>query len=209
MVGHRYRFNVERMFGRLNMYNVTADYRKYWFRQPISVATRVTHIGRYGQDAQNNLFWPLFLGYPGFMRGFDYNSLYSIRNEIFDEAGNFSFEKLQGTRLLVGGLELKVPFTGPERLALISSGFFFTELNWFLDAGIAWNDNSTLVFERRDQDLTDPIVRTDYRFPVFSTGPSIRINLFGALVIEPYYAIPFSLTDRWPGVWGINFWPGW
>lgn len=202
MAGQRYRFSGEKMFGRLDMYNITADYRRYWFRKPISVAFRATHIGRYGNDSRNNLFYPLYLGYPGFMRGFDYNSLFRIRDQIFDEQGNFSFDKLQGTRLFVGGLELKVPFTGPERLALISSGFFFTELNWFLDAGLAWNEGSTITFE------PDKMFGSN-RFPVFSTGPSVRINLFGALVLEPYYAIPFSLNNRWPGVWGLNFWPGW
>jgi hypothetical protein len=202
MTGHRYRFSAEKLFGEIDMYNVTADYRKYFFRKPFSVAFRAAHYGRYGNNANNNLFYPLYLGYPGFMRGFDYSSLYSIRDQIFDESGNFSFEKLQGTRLLLGGLELKVPFTGPERLALISSGFFFTELNWFLDAGLAWNNNSEITLD------PDKMVG-DARFPVFSTGPSIRINIFGALIIEPYYAFPFSLKERWPGVWGLSFWPGW
>ncbi len=202
MTGHRYRFSAEKLFGEIDMYNVTADYRKYFFRKPISIAFRAAHYGRYGNDANNNLFYPLYLGYPGYMRGFDYSSLYSIRDQIFDEAGNFSFEKLQGTRLLLGGLELKVPFTGPERLALISSGFFFTELNWFLDAGLAWNSNSTITLD------PDKMLGGN-RFPVFSTGPSLRINLFGALILEPYYAFPFSLKERWPGVWGLSFWPGW
>ncbi|MFW5707024.1 MAG: tolB protein precursor [Bacteroidota bacterium] len=202
MVGHRYRFSVEKMFGELDMWNVTADYRKYFLRRPFSLAFRTTHYGRYGNDANNNLFYPLFLGYPGFMRGYDYNSLYSNRDLIFDEEGVFSFEKLRGSRMIVGGLELKIPFTGPERLALITSGFFFTELNWFLDAGLAWNAGDVVTFDKDE-------MATDTRYPVFSTGPSIRINLFGALVLEPYYAIPFTLKDRWPGVWGLSFWPGW
>ncbi len=202
MAGHRYRFSVEKLFGEIDMYNTIADYRRYFFRQPISVAVRAMHHGRYGKDAQNNLFYPLYLGYPNFMRGYDYNSLYSIRDEIFDDEGDFSFDHLQGTRLIVGGLEVKVPFSGPERLALISSGFFFTELAWFLDAGIAWREGDSLTLE------SDKMT-ADYRYPVFSTGPSLRINLFGALVLEPYYAIPFTLNDRWPGVWGLNFWPGW
>jgi len=202
MTGHRYRFSAEKFFGEIDMYNVTADYRKYFFRKPISLAFRITHYGRYGKDSFNNLFYPLYLGYPGFLRGFDYNSLYRVRDRIFDSNGTFSFEKLQGTRIVMGGLELKVPFTGPDRLALISSGFFFTELNWFLDAGLAWNSNSKVTF---DPDRISP----EYRYPVFSTGPSIRINLFGALVLEPYIAFPFTFKTRWPMVYGLNFWPGW
>jgi outer membrane protein assembly factor BamA len=166
------------------------------------VAFRTAHYGRYGKSATNNLFYPLYLGYPGFMRGLDYSSLYRIRNQMSDDEGDFSFDMLQGTRLLLGGLELKVPFTGPKRLALIPSGFLFTELNWFLDAGMAWNDGSAITLDKDK-------MNSNYRFPIFTTGPSVRINLFGALIIEPYYAIPFTLRDRWPGVWGLSFWPGW
>ncbi len=202
MAGQRYRFSVEQLFGVVDMTTLTADYRRYWLNRPFSVAFRATHIGRYGNNAQNNLFYPLFLGYPGFMRGYDYGSLFRIREKIYSEGGSFSFDKLQGSRMFVGGLELKVPFTGPERLALIPSRFFFTELNWFLDAGMAWNEGSRITF--------DPDQMTgDNRFPVFSTGPSLRVNLFGALILEPFYAIPFSLGERWPAVWGLNFWPGW
>jgi Tol biopolymer transport system component len=200
MTGHRYRFSVEKLFGEIDMFNVTADYRKYFFRNPLSIAFRVAHYGRYGKNANNNLFYPLYLGYPGYMRGFDYSSLYNMRENI----GNNFLQKLQGSRMLLGGLEFKVPFTGPKRLALISSGFLFTELNWFLDAGLAWENNSSITIDKNEMDITGP-----NRFPVFSTGPSIRVNLFGAIILEPYFAIPFTLKERFPAVWGLSFWPGW
>ena len=206
MAGHRYRFSMERMFGEINMYSGIADYRRYFFRQPFSVAFRASHFGRYGRDADNRLFYPLYLGFPTYMRGFDFNSLSQIRDRIpgvesQEDFRNF-LENLQGTRMLLGGLEIKVPFTGPERLALIPSGFFFTELGWFLDAGIAWRQGQSLDFNFTND-------TENVRYPVFSTGPSLRINLFGALVLEPYYAIPFTVDRRLKGVWGLNFWPGW
>jgi hypothetical protein len=201
MNGHRYRFSVEKLFGRIDMFNVVADYRQYYFRQPFSVAFRMSHFGRYGKNAQNNLFYPLFLGYPGYMRGFDYNALSGMVSSDFNPQALFT--KIQGSRMMLGGLELKVPFTGPKRLALIPSNFLFTELNWFLDAGLAWHGGNEIGLEIGG--MNDP----NYRFPVFSTGPSIRINLFGALILEPYYAIPFAKGQRWPGVWGLSFWPGW
>ncbi len=206
MTGHRYRFSAQKLFGEIDMYNLTADYRKYWFRSPFSVAFRASHFGRYGKDSDNTLFYPLYLGYPTYMRGFDYSSLNQIRNDIPGVETPEDFQgfirNIQGTRMLLGGLELKIPFTGPERLALISSGFFFTELAWFLDAGIAWRGGQDLGWNFTSD-------TENQRYPVFSTGPSLRINLFGAIILEPYYAIPFTLDQRLKGVWGLSFWPGW
>jgi hypothetical protein len=51
----------------------------------------------------------------------------------------------------------------------------------------------------------DPSVRV----PVFSAGVSLRINLFGAMILEPYYAIPFQQTRSKFGTFGLNFAPGW
>ncbi|MFW5759251.1 MAG: tolB protein precursor, partial [Bacteroidota bacterium] len=186
---------------------------KYFFLKPFSIAFRGAHYGRYGKDAFNDLFYPLFLGYPGYMRGFDFNGLQNISN--FDDT--FNSNDIQGTKMLLGGLELKVPFTGPERSALISSGYFFTELNWFIDAGITWNDGDNFFLEYNPSPLPSGNSDTgtfqesgpSNRFPVFSTGPSVRINLFGAIILEPYYAIPFTFGQRFPGVWGLSFWPGW
>ncbi len=205
MAGYRYRLSGERMFGRVNMYSVTADYRHYFQVRPFTFAVRGIHFGRYGSGARNDIMYPLYLAYPGFVRGYDYSTLRQIEKTFGDdpEMINATFRKLQGSRMLLGGLEVRLPFTGPERLALISSGFFFTELSWFLDAGIAWDRNSQLTLDPATGE--DP----DRRFPFFSTGPSLRINLFGALILEPYLAFPFHTKGIKEGVWGLNFLPGW
>ncbi len=200
MAGYRYRFGGERMFGRVNMYTVTADYRHYFRFNPVTVAMRGIHRGRYGPEAENDLFYPLFLGYPGYVRGYDFSTLRQIES-TFDDA--FMFDELQGSRMLLGGLELRVPFTGPEQLALISSNFLFTELAWFLDAGIAWTEDTDITLSR------SKAAEPGKRFPLFSTGPSLRINLFGALILEPYLAFPFHTKGIQEGVWGLNFLPGW
>ena len=200
MAGFRYRLSAERMFGAVNMYNVVADYRHYQRTGPITFAMRGVHYGRYGKNADNSLFYPLYLGYPGFVRGYDYSTLRQIQNTFDDE---FTFEQLLGSRVLLGGLEVRIPFTGPERLALISSGFFFTELAWFLDAGVAWTGDTRITLDRSKG--LDP----GKRYPLFSTGPSLRINLFGALILEPYLAFPFHTRGIQEGVWGLNFLPGW
>jgi len=200
LAGFRYRLGGERMFGRVNMYTVTADYRHYFRFNPFTFAMRGIHQGRYGPEAENDLFYPLYLGYPGYVRGYDFSTLRQIES-TFDD--NFMFDELQGSRMLLGGLELRVPFTGPEQLALISSNFLFTELAWFLDAGVAWTEDTSVTLSRSEGG------ETGKRFPLFSTGPSLRINLFGALILEPYFAFPFHTKGIQEGVWGLNFLPGW
>jgi len=78
----------------------------------------------------------------------------------------------------------------------------FTELALFADAGLAWTA------------LNNPSVKwnpeaPDQRTPFFSAGVSLRINLFGAMVIEPYYAWPWRNDHLATGVFGVNFTPGW
>ncbi|MCB0679604.1 MAG: BamA/TamA family outer membrane protein, partial [Saprospiraceae bacterium] len=114
-----------------------------------------------------------------------------------------STDILSGSKILVGNFEVRVPFTGPKQLALIGSKAFFSELAFFFDAGIA--------FDRFDQ-LGDDIIDPDTQLkigpdPVMSAGASLRINLFGMMVLEPYYAFPIQKETK--GVFGLNIVPGW
>jgi hypothetical protein len=49
---------------------------------------------------------------------------------------------------------------------------------------------------------------TPDRIPVVSTGVSARMNLFGALVLEVYYAYPFQRPKKGAHL-GMSFVPGW
>ena len=101
-------------------------------------------------------------------------------------------------------------------------------MNLFFDAGLAWTENTKVVFKGRPNyetvALTDvrgnPILDqmgrqiftefTNERVPALSVGVSLRVNLFGALILEPYYAIPFQRRDlAGRGIFGLNFAPGW
>jgi hypothetical protein len=117
---------------------------------------------------------------------------------------------------------MRLPFTGPERLAVIKSGLLFSDLNVFFDAGVAWSGGDRIKLSGGiDQIGTEPIFDTngnqvgvrpvyeDVRIPVMSAGVSLRVNLFGALILEPYYAIPFQRSDVRFGTFGLNFAPGW
>jgi hypothetical protein len=114
----------------------------------------------------------------------------------------------------VANFEVRLPFTGPEKLAAIKSKFFFTDLNLFFDAGVAWNGGDQIKFQKAPDVIgTNPdgttIYNTNQRVPALSAGVSLRINLFGALILEPYYALPFNRTDVKKPVFGLNFTPGW
>jgi hypothetical protein len=196
MMGHRFRIQADQYFGRMSLTTAYADFRQYFFVQPFSLAFRAMHYGRYGND---NLFFPMFLGYPGMVRGYSSRSLYETNTFVENET---LIDMLVGNRIAMASAEIRLPLTGPRRLALIPSGFLFTEAALFFDSGLAWTKDNKPTF---DPDR----IADGRRFPVFSTGVSIRINLFGAMVLEPYYAFPFIYQGLTKGVWGLNFQPGW
>lgn len=201
--GHRFRIGAETYFGELNFSSVLADYRRYVFLKPFTIAFRGYHYARYGSDAESNKLIPLFIGFPTLIHGYEGVSFQDQR----DIYGNtFSINELSGSKILVANMEFRVPFTGPERLALISSKYLFTELNFFLDGGLAWDSGSSdIKFDAEQVNANDP----DERAPVFSAGVGLRINVFGQLILEPYYAFPFQRQDISGGKFGINFSPGW
>ena len=199
MRGHRYRFQVDKYFGSIDRIGLTADARKYAFLKPFSFAVRGLHIGRYGKDPVDDFSYPLYLGYPGFIRGYNTNSYYD-RQALIDPT--FTYMELVGTKLFLSSFEVRLPFTGPEKLAVIKSGFLFTELALFFDAGLAYNEFDDISL---NMNTDDPLKR----LPVFSTGLSLRVNLFGYMILEPYYAFPINRTGMLSGVFGLNFIPGW
>lgn len=194
--GYRYRLEAGRYFGEFGFNTLLADGRKYFFKKPLTLAFRGYFNARLGDDAENNRIPPLFIGFPNLMHGFFGNALNS------QQQNGLSFSRLTGSRVMVGNFEARLPFTGPKKLAAIKSNFMLTDLNFFWDAGIAWDSESSPAFK-----LTSD--QADERVPIMSTGLSLRVNLFGYLVVEPYYAIPVLNGNFQKGVFGFNFNPGW
>src|SRR5690606_4770420 len=104
---------------------------------------------------------------------------------------------ISGSKMLVANYEIRLPFTGPKQLALINSKFLFTELAWFVDAGLAWSDFKAFG----DENISRPAI-------LASTGISLRVNVFGALIVEPYYAFPVVNGEFQRGSFGVNIIPG-
>ena len=199
--GHRVRYEVEKYFGQVNFLTALVDYRKYFYLKPFSLAFRAYHYGRYGGSSAEGIVSPLYLGYPWLIRGYE-----KISSEYEGAMGlnSFDISRLTGQRTIVANAEFRIPFTGPERLALIRSKLLFTDLNFFIDGGLAWSPGNRIIFD------WDPVNASyDQRYPVYSTGASVRINVLGALVLEPYYAFPLQNGGFRNGVFGLNFTPGW
>lgn len=220
--GFRYRVGMEQYFGDYKFSAATVDVRKYWRVKPITIAARSYNYLRLGKEGEN--LYPLFVGYPYFIRGYEANSLY---NSSTGMTSGFDINQLSGSKMAVFNLELRLPFTGPKKLSAIPSNFLFTDLNLFFDAGLAWNEDSKIVFKNQPENnidpKTDPITgniildqngkpiyqKTNQRVPAMSIGISLRVNVFGAFVLEPYYAIPFQRNDLSVGTFGLTFAPGW
>ncbi len=194
LAGYRFRIGVDKSFGENDFYTTLVDLRKYQRFNPVTIAIRGMHYARYGRDA--NIFYPIYLGQnglAGMIHGYKYNEL-----EILQEKYGITFNQLAGSKIFITNFEVRLPFTGPEKLALIKSKFLPTELNFFLDGGMAWNDYDQ--FDLEDNDPAKPLF-------LMSTGLGLRVNLMGALILEPYYAIP--LRKGGVGSFGINLSPGW
>ena len=207
--GYRYRAGVEQYFGDLSFTAYNIDLRKYNRYAPVTVAARAYTYMRVGNEGDHRALYPLFLGYPHLIRGYESSSFRG------NEDPRFNFNSLMGTRIAVINLEVRLPFTGPEQLAVIPSGMLFSDLNFFFDAGLAWNNDSKVAFRSTPRLVgveagpNGQSVDVYERVPALSAGVSLRVNLFGAMVLEPYYAVPFQRTDVKFGTFGLNFAPGW
>ena len=201
--GYRYRLSAEQYFGTDNYTSFLADLRYYKWLRPVSLAFRTMAYTRFDQDV--NSVYPVYIANMGMVRGY-YSPFYNV--DVADNNGIY-FEQMLGSKMAMGNFEIRLPFTGIERLSLIKSRYFFSDIALFFDAGVAFDEfehfsEGELVVIGNDQN--GPI--TEYLKPalVMSTGVSMRINLMGALIIEPYYAWPIQKETK--GVFGINFMPG-
>lgn len=202
MQGHRQRFQLEKYFGDADVFTTLFDYRKYFYIKPFSLAFRLYNFNILGKDSENGTLPQMYLGNPWYIRGYE-----NAYNTASLDENSFNLSWLTGSKIAVANAEFRIPFTGPERLALIKSKYLFTDLNFFFDAGMAWGGRSATNAFNMEPTMT--AMETTEQQPVFSTGVSLRINLFGAMILEPYYAFPLQNGGFRNGAFGLNFIPGW
>ena len=209
--GFRYRLGIEGYLGDFKLGALTADFRKYLRLKPITVAGRLYSYSRFGPD--EGRLYPLYVGYNYLIRGYEANSFYKNGNT---STNGFDINQLVGTKIAVANFEVRLPFTGPKKLAAIESKFLFSDLNAFFDIGLAYEKGSKVAFRSepsflgtRQNPRTGAIEDVYERIPAMSAGVSLRVNVFGYFVLEPYFAIPFQRKDVSGGVFGLTFSPGW
>lgn len=190
MMGYRYRFQIGQMVDEFDITNISLDVRKYFFLKPVSITFRAMHYGRYGKDTDK--LYQLSLSNEYLIHGYNYNA-FSKSSESPVE-NSLDINNINGSKVFVFNSELRIPFTGVERLSLIKSGFLYSDIVLFFDAGIAWTHDKFPWLETSDIRYywnANP----NYHTPVYSLGASLRINLFGYAILEPYIAIPFQLEN--------------
>jgi Tol biopolymer transport system component len=180
ILGERYRIEATPIFGGLNFVNLLGDYRLYEMPvRPFTLAGRILHFGRYGSGAEDDRIYPLYLGDPGLVRGYDFNSFSA--SEIGTSSSGSLYDRLLGSKILVANFELRFPLFGVFGIGSGYYGLFPIELAGFYDAGVVWQNGETPFKDSK---------------PVSSTGIAIRINLLGMAVAEVDYVHPFNRPEK-------------
>jgi len=188
--GSRSRFSIAPAFGSWQFTNGLVDYRRYIFFRPFTIAFRGMTFGRFGRDADR---FPIFVGNTDMIRGYTAGSIRNhecvanLASSANSQTGCAELDQLIGSKVAVGNVELRFPLTRSLVLGFLPVGFPPIEGAFFYDIGMAWNDASTVKWNRSASD--DPrLVRT----PLRSWGGSIRANVFGLLIMRLDYTKPLD-----------------
>jgi outer membrane protein assembly factor BamA len=186
--------------GSLSYVGVLGDYRKYLMPvRPFTIAARLLHYGRYGSGGEDDRLQPLFLGFPGLIRGYSFESFDASECHPPPDAPDScpAFDQLLGSRMAVANVELRFPLFGALGIGSGYYGALPIDFFAFGDGGLAWDSaNEPKVFGLNGT-----------REPVFSAGVGLRLNLLGFAVAEVNVARPFDRPGKgW--VWEFQLQPG-
>ncbi|MGH9349148.1 MAG: BamA/TamA family outer membrane protein [Vicinamibacterales bacterium] len=185
ILGQRYRLEYTQIAGSLAYGGVLADYRRYFLpARPFTIAVRGLHYGRYGRDGEDERLSPLFIGYPGLVRGYE-GASFEASECVADSTSTCpSYDRLLGSRMAVASAELRFPLLG-----LFSRrsyyGAFPIEMALFGDTGVAWTSDSDR-----------PRYLGGDREWVRSAGVALRVNALGYAILELDYVRPFDRPGK-------------
>ncbi len=186
--GSRSRLSIAPAFGTWQFTAGLVDYRRYLFFRPFTLAFRGMLFGRFGRDADR---FPVFVGNTELLRGYTAGSFRN--NECIANPGTSSqtgcaeLDQLIGSKIAVANAELRFPLTRSLVLGFLPVGFPPIEGAIFFDAGMAWDDVSTVKWHRSPTD--SPVL---VRVPLRSWGGSIRANVFGLMIVRFDYTKPID-----------------
>ncbi len=185
ILGDRWRLEADPTFGGLRFLTTYVDYRKYVMPvRPFTLAVRALHIGRYGRDAEDQRIYPLFIGYPSLVRGYDRGSFQASECTGGTATSCPVFDQLWGSRLLVGNVELRFP---PFGLLGAGGGYYGIlpiEAGIFYDAGVAWTQSQGAKLFGGTRNW------------VRSAGVSLRMNLLGYAIGQMDIVHPFDRPEK-------------
>jgi hypothetical protein len=175
------------------MVETTLDYRRYWMPvKPITFAGRAMHFARYGHDSEDPRLYPLFLGYPDLVRGYDSGTFLASECGISTDNSCPTFDRLFGSRMLVFNGEVRAPLYGLFSHSL-SYGPIPVEIFGFADSGVAWTQADKPDFAGGTRNF------------VTSVGAGARVNVFGYLIAEFNAARPLDRPGRgWMFVFNLR-----
>jgi len=209
--GARSRLEISPTFGDWRFTSGLADWRRYFFARPFTLAVRGLFFGRFGRDAQT---FPQFLGSTELLRGYTAGSL--LNNDCLSPRTNSAngetrctvLDQLIGSKIAVVNAELRFPLTRSLVLGFLPVGLPPIEGALFYDMGLAWNGTSCdgsigscVVWNRTGQ---DPEV---YRAPVRSWGGSIRMNFLGFVVLRFDITKPLNRPEHPGAYWTVSLGP--
>ena len=231
--GERWRLGVSPTVGQLSTQTLTADYRRYMFFQPFTLAVRGLYYARQGRDAEDYAHLPpIFLGDETLIRGYGYGSIGanecgSANATAIASGVNAAcpvLDRMFGSRVGVFNLEFRIPVLGTEQFGLFNLPFVPTEIAPFIDGGIAYSGSqpadlrwATTADKIPASCANVPMVTQANQgtqincvdhIPVFSAGITARMNVLGYVIVEVYAAHPFQRPGK-NTVIGVQLAPGW
>ena len=201
--GSRSRFGISPSFGGERFMNFTADYRRYMFARPFTLAFRTLLYGNTGRDAE---LFPIFLGTTELVRGYTSGSLLhhecaAAPSQPTGFTGCTALDQLIGSKIAVANVELRFPLTRSLVLGFLPIGLPPIEGALFYDAGVAWSRGTQVKWNRAPGD--DPFL---VRSVVRSWGGSIRANLLGFVILRFDITKPMDRTYK-KAYWTVSLGP--